>query len=94
MLSIPFLRELFPEAAVVVITRHPYQVTASHLDQPWAPSDLGQVLNWLEPVYQRWLAWSGRPWCIGQPGGWIGGWVSSWHAWRAGTPARLAAARM
>ena len=55
LLSIPFLQELFPEAAVVVIMRHPYQVVASHLDQPWAPSTLDGVLNWLEPVYRRWL---------------------------------------
>jgi omega-hydroxy-beta-dihydromenaquinone-9 sulfotransferase len=31
-------------------------VVASHLDQPWAPSTLDGVLNWLQPVYQRWLA--------------------------------------
>ena len=39
----------------MVIMRHPYQVVASHLDQPWAPSTLDGVLNWLEPVYRRWL---------------------------------------
>jgi omega-hydroxy-beta-dihydromenaquinone-9 sulfotransferase len=55
LLSIPFLHELFPEAAVVVIMRHPHQVVASHLDQPWAPSTMDGVLNWLEPVYRRWL---------------------------------------
>jgi hypothetical protein len=55
LLSIPFLQELFPEAAVVVIMRHPYRVAASHLDQSWAPSTLNGVLNWLEPVYRRWL---------------------------------------
>jgi len=56
LLSMPFLLEVFPEATVVVITRHPYHVAASHLDQSWAPSDLRQVLNWLEPIYRRWLA--------------------------------------
>ena len=56
LLSVPFLLELFPEAAVVVIMRHPVHVAASHLDQPWAPSTLGRVLGWLEPVYRRWLA--------------------------------------
>jgi hypothetical protein len=56
LLSIPFLLELFPEGAIVVIMRHPYQVAASHLDQLWAPSTLDGVLNWLEPVYRRWLA--------------------------------------
>lgn len=56
LLSVPFLLELFPSATVVVIMRHPVQVAASHLDQPWAPSTLDGVLNWLQPVYQRWLA--------------------------------------
>jgi hypothetical protein len=56
LLSVPFLLELFPEAAVVVIMRHPVHVAASHLNQPWAPSTLEGVLGWLEPVYRRWLA--------------------------------------
>ncbi len=56
LLSAPFLLELFPEATVVVIMRHPVHVAASHLDQPWAPSSLEGVLGWLEPVCQRWLA--------------------------------------
>ena len=56
LLSVPFLLELFPEATVVVIMRHPVLVAASHLDQPWAPSTLEGVLDWLEPVYRRWLA--------------------------------------
>lgn len=55
LLSVPFLREMFPEATIVVIMRHPYQVAASHLDQPWAPSTIDGVLNWLEPIYRRWL---------------------------------------
>lgn len=56
LLSVRFLLELFPEATVVVIMRHPVSVAASHLDQPWAPSTLEGVLGWLEPVYQWWLA--------------------------------------
>jgi hypothetical protein len=56
LLSVRFLLELFPEATVVVIMRHPVHVAASHLDQPWAPSTLEGVLGWLEPVYRRWLA--------------------------------------
>jgi hypothetical protein len=56
LLSIPFLWELFPEARVVVTVRHPRLVVASHQDQQWAPSNLDKVLNWLEPVYRRWLA--------------------------------------
>ena len=56
LLSVPFLLELFPSATVVVIMRHPVHVVASHLDQPWAPSALDAVLDWLQPVYQRWLA--------------------------------------
>jgi omega-hydroxy-beta-dihydromenaquinone-9 sulfotransferase len=39
-----------------LITRHPYHVLASHLDQTWAPSTLEGVLGWLGPVYRRWLA--------------------------------------
>jgi len=56
LLSAPFLLELFPQATVVVIMRHPVHVAASHLDQPWAPSTMEGVLGWLEPVYRRWLA--------------------------------------
>jgi hypothetical protein len=56
LLSIPFLRELFPEAMIVVIMRHPYKVAVSHLDQPWTPSTIDGVLNWLDPIYRRWLA--------------------------------------
>jgi hypothetical protein len=56
LLSAPFLLELFPEATIVVIMRHPVDVAASHLDQSWAPSTLEGVLSWLEPVYRRWLA--------------------------------------
>ena len=56
LLSIPFLWELFPESRVVVMVRHPWQVVASHQDQQWAPSNLDEVLNWLEPIYRRWLA--------------------------------------
>jgi omega-hydroxy-beta-dihydromenaquinone-9 sulfotransferase len=55
LLSIPFLHELFPEATIVVIMRDPLHVAASHLDQPWAPARLEDVLNWLEPIYRRWL---------------------------------------
>jgi omega-hydroxy-beta-dihydromenaquinone-9 sulfotransferase len=56
LLSVSFLLELFPEATVVVIMRHPVDVAASHLHQPWAPPTLEGVLGWLQPVYQRWLA--------------------------------------
>jgi hypothetical protein len=50
LLPVPFLLELFPEAAVVMIMRHPVHGAASHLDQPWAASTLEGVLGWLEPV--------------------------------------------
>jgi omega-hydroxy-beta-dihydromenaquinone-9 sulfotransferase len=65
-LSVPFLHELFPEATVVVIMRHPYQVAASHLDQPWAPSAPEATVNWLEPLYRRWL--DQRPALLDHPG--------------------------
>jgi len=55
VLSAPFLWELFPEATVVHIIRHPVSVVASLLHQTWAPSELWQVVAWLSPVYQRWF---------------------------------------
>lgn len=55
ILSAPFLWELFPEATVVHIMRHPVSVVASHLHQPWAPADLWQIIAWLSPIYERWF---------------------------------------
>ena len=55
VLSAPFLWELFPEATVVHITRHPIGVVASHLHQPWAPPELWQIVAWLAPIYARWF---------------------------------------
>jgi hypothetical protein len=55
VLSAPFLWELFPEATVVHIIRHPVAVVASHLHQTWAPAELWQVMAWLTPVYARWF---------------------------------------
>jgi hypothetical protein len=55
LLSTGFLWEMFPDARVVHVMRHPLAVAASHLDQPWAPHDLESVCSWLEPVYRRWL---------------------------------------
>ena len=55
VLSAPFLWELFPEATVVHIMRHPVSVVASHLHQRWAPAELWQVVAWLAPVYARWF---------------------------------------
>jgi omega-hydroxy-beta-dihydromenaquinone-9 sulfotransferase len=51
-----FLWELFPQAQIVHIVRHPVQVAASHLSMDWAPDDIESVCNWLEPLYHRWLA--------------------------------------
>jgi hypothetical protein len=39
-----------------VIARHPMSVVASHVDQPWAPSTVAEVLDWLAPLYERWFA--------------------------------------
>jgi omega-hydroxy-beta-dihydromenaquinone-9 sulfotransferase len=55
LLAMPFLWELFPEACIVHIVRHPVQVAASHLSMEWAPDDLEGVCNWLEPMYRRWF---------------------------------------
>jgi hypothetical protein len=57
LLCMDFLWELFPEATVVHIKRHPVAVVASHVDQPWAPPTVDGALTWLKPVYDRWLDW-------------------------------------
>jgi hypothetical protein len=58
LLSMAFLWELFPEAVILHVKRDPMGVVASHLDpmRTWAPSNLNDVLSWLEPTYRRWLA--------------------------------------
>lgn len=56
MLAGEFLWELFPEARLLHIVRHPVQVAASHLSMQWAPDDVHRVCNWLEPMYRRWLS--------------------------------------
>jgi hypothetical protein len=55
ILSAPFLWELFPEATIIHIMRHPLGVVASHLDQRWAPDSLHGVVAWLSPIYERWF---------------------------------------
>ncbi|MEV4414381.1 sulfotransferase [Catellatospora sp. NPDC049609] len=57
LLCMEFLWELFPEATIVHIKRHPVAVLASHLAQPWAPSTVDGALDYLKPVYHRWLTW-------------------------------------
>lgn len=57
LLNMDFLWELFPDAAIVHIKRHPVTVVASHVDQPWAPPTVDGALAWLKPIYDRWLAW-------------------------------------
>lgn len=58
LLSLPFIWELFPDAAVVHITRDPRGVAWSHARQPWAPRNLDDALSFLEPTYRRWVALS------------------------------------
>jgi omega-hydroxy-beta-dihydromenaquinone-9 sulfotransferase len=55
VLSTPCRWELFPQATVVHIMRHPFAVVASHLHRSWAPAELWQVRAWLAPVYARWF---------------------------------------
>lgn len=55
LLSMDFLWELFPQARIVHIMRHPVQVAASHVSSSWAPTELDAVCDWLSPVYRRWL---------------------------------------
>jgi hypothetical protein len=56
MLEAEFLWDLFPDAQFLHIVRHPVQVAASHLSMEWAPDDIASACNWLEPMYQQWLA--------------------------------------
>ncbi len=56
LLSAEFLWELYPDARVVHMIRDPVAVVASHRDQPWAPDTLEHAMNWVEPIYRRWLA--------------------------------------
>lgn len=57
-LSFSFLKELFPDSKLIHIMRHPLQVAASYKDaaQMWAPNDISQVCNYLEPLYRRWIS--------------------------------------
>lgn len=57
LLSMDFLWELFPEATIIHIARHPFGVVASLRDQSWAPNDLATVCDFIEPVYRRWLSY-------------------------------------
>jgi omega-hydroxy-beta-dihydromenaquinone-9 sulfotransferase len=55
MLSGPFLWELLPQSRLIHMIRDPVAVVASHRDQPWAPGTLEGAMNWVEPMYRRWL---------------------------------------
>jgi omega-hydroxy-beta-dihydromenaquinone-9 sulfotransferase len=55
LLSAGFLWELYPDARLVHMIRDPVAVVASHRDQRWAPDTLEHAMNWVEPVYRRWL---------------------------------------
>ncbi|MEV4537666.1 sulfotransferase [Asanoa sp. NPDC049518] len=57
LLAMDFLWELVPEATIVHIKRHPVAVVASHVEQDWAPSTVDGALDWVKPVYDRWLGW-------------------------------------
>ena len=55
LLSMPFLWELFPEAAIVHIKRDPRGVANSMARMWWAPDDIAGVIAWLTDTYRRWL---------------------------------------
>jgi omega-hydroxy-beta-dihydromenaquinone-9 sulfotransferase len=62
LLSMAFLWELFPDATIIHIMRHPVAVVASFTKQRWTPDDAESVCAYLEPVYRRWLAFrDGHP---------------------------------
>ena len=54
LLSMPFLWELFPDAAIIHVTRDPRGVFRSFMKQAWAPDDPQAVVKLLRPVYARW----------------------------------------
>jgi len=54
LLSIEFLWEMFPEAAVIHIKRDPRGVFQSFLKQPWIPDDPEAVIHLLGAIYDRW----------------------------------------
>ncbi len=46
-----FLLELFPNAAIVHMVRHPMDVFASYIEQTWTPNDYQRALSRLEATY-------------------------------------------
>lgn len=56
ILYTPFLFELFPDARVIHMMRHPMDVFASHLEQPWASSDPERTALRLQRLYERLVA--------------------------------------
>ncbi len=60
LLSLEFLWELFPDAAVIHIKRDPRGVVQSYMKQDWAPGDVNSVVELLSPVYSRWKEFKNR----------------------------------
>lgn len=56
ILYAPFLFELFPDARIIHMMRHPMDVFASHLEQPWASSDPERTVLRLQRLYERLVA--------------------------------------
>lgn len=54
LLSLEFLWEMFPDAAVIHIKRDPRGVLQSLLKQAWAPNDPEPALHMLRAIYSRW----------------------------------------
>ncbi|WP_324751455.1 sulfotransferase [Roseovarius sp. Pro17] len=48
-----FLLELFPNAAIVHMVRHPMDVFASYMEQTWTPTDYQRTLLRLEKTYSE-----------------------------------------
>lgn len=51
-----FLFELYPDARLIHMVRHPMDVFTSHMEQPWASSDPERTLLRLERLYARMIA--------------------------------------
>jgi len=56
LLSLPFLRRLYPNCKILHVKRDPFDVVSSHLEQRWFPSSYGCVKELMMATYKRWFS--------------------------------------
>jgi hypothetical protein len=56
IIAMDLLWDLFPEATIVHIKRHPYGVLHSFMQQSWLPRGLEPCTRYLSHIYRRWMA--------------------------------------